>query len=169
MLSNKLLYFWDFTRNLLVSRNVLYNIYTCFFFFWLCHAQHAGSKFPDQGSNLCPPWWKRGTLITGLPGNFLQICYKELFSTEIFRWAEYTIYNSVHHWEVYLAESEVLGSSYFSKEEKKKKKKLSELPCSLTVRDVPGSCLTITDLAPQSLRYSIVFPLIISHGTWEFR
>ena len=123
MLSNKLLYFWDFTRNLLVSRNVLYNIYTCFFFFWLCHAQHAGSKFPDQGSNLCPPWWKRGTLITGLPGNFLQICYKELFSTEIFRWAEYTIYNSVHHWEVYLAESEVLGSSYFSKEEKKKKKK----------------------------------------------
>ena len=65
-------------RNLLMCRNVLYNIYT-YFFFWLCHARHAGSKFPDQGSNLCPLQWKRGAIITGLPGNFLEICYKELF------------------------------------------------------------------------------------------
>ena len=29
---------------------------------------HAGSQFPDQGSNPRPLQWKRGVLTTGLPG-----------------------------------------------------------------------------------------------------
>ena len=29
---------------------------------------HMGSWFPDQGSNLCPPYWKHGVLTTGPPG-----------------------------------------------------------------------------------------------------
>ena len=40
-------------------------------FFFFGHAmQHAGSSFPDQGSNLCPLQWKHGVLTTGLPGKF---------------------------------------------------------------------------------------------------
>ena len=41
-----------------------------FFFkqFFFLAAWHIGSKFPDQGSNLCPLQWKCGALTTGLPG-----------------------------------------------------------------------------------------------------
>ena len=40
-----------------------------FFFFFGCASRHAGSQFPDQGSNLCPLQWKHRVLTTGLPGN----------------------------------------------------------------------------------------------------
>ena len=33
--------------------------------------RHAGSQFPNQGSNLCPLQQKRGFLTTGLPGKSL--------------------------------------------------------------------------------------------------
>ena len=39
------------------------------FLFFGCAAQHVGSYFPDQGSNLCPLQWKCRVLTTGLPGN----------------------------------------------------------------------------------------------------
>ena len=31
------------------------------------NTQHAGSQFPDQGSNPCPLQWKRRVLTIGLP------------------------------------------------------------------------------------------------------
>ena len=36
-----------------------------------CTAQHAGSYFPDQGSNLCPLQSKCRVLTTGPPGKSL--------------------------------------------------------------------------------------------------
>ena len=40
-----------------------------FYLFIFGHAvRHAGSLFPDQGLNLCPPQWNRGVLTTGPPG-----------------------------------------------------------------------------------------------------
>ena len=37
-------------------------------------ARHAGSQFPDQGSNLCPLQWKRRVLTTGPPGKSPGVC-----------------------------------------------------------------------------------------------
>ena len=34
---------------------------------------HMGSWFPDQGSNLCPPYWKHGVLTIGPPGKSLWV------------------------------------------------------------------------------------------------
>ena len=39
-----------------------------FFFFYHITAQHVGSEFPDQESNLCPLHWKHGVLTTGPSG-----------------------------------------------------------------------------------------------------
>ena len=40
-----------------------------FFFSFGCARQHAGSQFPDQGSNPCPLHWEHdGILTTGPPG-----------------------------------------------------------------------------------------------------
>ena len=39
-----------------------------FCLFFRPHVWLVGSYRPDQGSNLGPLWWKRGTLTTGLPG-----------------------------------------------------------------------------------------------------
>ena len=48
-------------------------VYVFFFFFFFGYAtRHAGSQFPDQGSNPRPLQWKRGVLTTGLPGKSLQ-------------------------------------------------------------------------------------------------
>ena len=33
-----------------------------------CPKQHAGSQFPNQGSNLHPLYWRHGGLMTGWPG-----------------------------------------------------------------------------------------------------
>ena len=47
-------------------------LFVCFGFFILA-LRLAGSQFPDQGLNSCPPTpppqWKRGVLTTGLPGS----------------------------------------------------------------------------------------------------
>ena len=39
--------------------------------------KHAGSYFPDQGSNLHPLQWKRRVLTTGLPGESKLVYFKE--------------------------------------------------------------------------------------------
>ena len=39
---------------------------------------HAGSEFPDQGSDLCPLQWKHRVLITGPSGKFpvyMEVCF----------------------------------------------------------------------------------------------
>ena len=36
-------------------------------------ANHAGSQFPKQGSNLSPCHWKLGVLTTGPPGKALSL------------------------------------------------------------------------------------------------
>ena len=50
--------------------------YALFFCCCFLAMRHAGSYFPDQGSNLCPLQWKSGVLTTGPPGKS---------STSIFR------------------------------------------------------------------------------------
>ena len=45
---------------------VLVEIWVLFCF--RCAMQHVGSYFHDQGSNPCPPQWKRGVLSTEPPG-----------------------------------------------------------------------------------------------------
>ena len=47
-----------------------------FLFFFFDHATwHAGSSFPDQGSNLCPLQWKGGFLTTGPPGKSQEMLH----------------------------------------------------------------------------------------------
>ena len=51
---------------------------------------HAGSQFPDQGSNLCPLHWEHRVLTTGPPGKsqsqtFLVMSFKSLKNTENFK------------------------------------------------------------------------------------
>ena len=48
------------------------NNWNLFFFFSCCAMQHAGSEFPDQGSNLGPLQWKPRVLATGPPGKSLE-------------------------------------------------------------------------------------------------
>ena len=48
-------------------------IFTIFFFFW---PRHAGSEFPDQGSNLHPLHGEHGVLTTGPPGKSLFTIFK---------------------------------------------------------------------------------------------
>ena len=52
------------------------NLFSTFFFSFFkktfgCTTQHAGSQFPDQGSNPHPLQWNRGLLTTGPPGKSL--------------------------------------------------------------------------------------------------
>ena len=44
-----------------------------FIFFYFLAARHAGSWFPDQGSNPRPLQWKRRGLTAGPPGNSLLL------------------------------------------------------------------------------------------------
>ena len=46
-----------------------------FFFLFGCAVQHAGSQFPDQGSNPCPLQWKHRVLTIGPPANSLGQIY----------------------------------------------------------------------------------------------
>ena len=47
-----------------------FNWFVCFLFFsFFGHSlRHAGSKFPDQGSNMCSLYWEHGVLTPWLPG-----------------------------------------------------------------------------------------------------
>ena len=63
------------------------NVCFSFFFFFGCTTRHAGSQFPNQGSNPSPLQWKRGVLTTGPPGKspvfaFLNNCILGLFVTQ---------------------------------------------------------------------------------------
>ena len=49
-------------------------LFVCLF---SCAAQHVGSRFLDQGSNLCCLQWKCRVLATGPPGNPLIIASKD--------------------------------------------------------------------------------------------
>ena len=54
----------------------------CFFFsFSFFFLPHAGSQFPNQGSNPCPLQWKFRVLTTGPPGNSQDLC---LFNSKFF-------------------------------------------------------------------------------------
>ena len=49
-----------------------------FVYFWP-HPKAYWTLVPDQGSNLCPQWWKGKVLTTGPPGNYPQNFLKDCF------------------------------------------------------------------------------------------
>ena len=49
----------------MITRDCIYDSYFLFFFL---HLVACRSKFPSQGSKLCPLWWKCRVLATGPPG-----------------------------------------------------------------------------------------------------
>ena len=53
--------------------------------YFILAVRHAGSQFPDQGSNPCPLQWNCRVLTTGPPGNSLPVrCLNDLFSSSGF-------------------------------------------------------------------------------------
>ena len=68
---------WN-SQTLLGMQDGIPTVVVSFFFFFLHlffgHSiWHVGAKFPDQGSNPCPPQWKCGVVLTtGPPGKFLR-------------------------------------------------------------------------------------------------
>ena len=76
------------------------------FFFSFLTAQHVGSQFPNQGSNLQPLHWNCGVLTIGSPGKSLTIfteSYKRTFQNSydfdlfIISLSSISV-NSVLHW-----------------------------------------------------------------------
>ena len=66
-------FFHDFLLSIKPSINILSFNYFVFIFIFGHAIHHNTSYFPDQGSNLCPLYWERGVLTTGLPWKSLNV------------------------------------------------------------------------------------------------
>ena len=58
---------------------------------------HAGSWFPDQGSNPSPLPWKRGALTTGPPGKSLVFHFKFL-TVRLLKPYQVNSFSTQRHW-----------------------------------------------------------------------
>ena len=58
---------------------------------------HAGSWFPDQGSNPSPLPWKRGALTTGPPGKSLVFHFK-FFTLQLLKPYQVNSFSTQRHW-----------------------------------------------------------------------